>query len=183
MDTSTSRNICYFLIITYLVNSDYSRAMRIPQREEPRCNSQFEYEYKVIQKLVELETSQKDFQEIIKKQEETLRKRDETITALEADIQSLSDKLNDVDRKLQEGETKINGVNQNFEIVQMLKNITGKILFLVCVCVCACVRACVQKHCHITPVCELIVHSKPFAFNKNAYRCRLPKSRRREDRG
>ena len=152
MDTSTSRNICYFLIITYLVNSDYSRAMGFPQREEPRCNSQFEYEYKVIQKLVELETSQKDFQEINKKQEETLRKRDETITALEADIQSLSDKLNDVDRKLQEGETKINGVNQNFEIVQMLKNITGKILFLVCVCVCACVRACVRIHCHITLV-------------------------------
>ena len=127
MDTSTSRNIGYFFIITYLVNSDYSRAMGFPQREEPRCNSQFEYEYKVIKKLVELETSQKDFQEFIKKQEETLRKRDETITALEADIQSLSDKLNDFDRKLQEGEARMkNEVSRNFGII---KNITGKGLF------------------------------------------------------
>ena len=94
MEPTTTRSSHFFFILALLLNAcDYSHAMGIREKEEPQCNSRFEYEYKVLQKLVELETSQKELQDTIILHEETLEKRDETITALETSQKALQETI------------------------------------------------------------------------------------------
>ena len=102
METSTIRNIYYLFIIALLVTSDFSYAMGMRQREEPQCNSRFDYEYKVLQKLLELETSQKELQETIKIQQDTIAAQGDTLKDYERSLKETTSSLDEAMVKINE---------------------------------------------------------------------------------
>ena len=96
MEVLTPRNIYFILVCCLLITSHCSYAMeRIHDGQEPQCYSRFDYEYKVIQKLVQLEEWKKELSETVEAQRETT-------AAQEAEIKSLSDKLGASDQSLKE---------------------------------------------------------------------------------
>ena len=135
METLTKKRMYVLLLVTLHMTVDHSHAMGIRHKEEPQCNSRFDYEYKVLQKLLELETSQKELQETVKIQSVTLAAQADALASYdrsqkktESSLEDVKAKVNETNKELGEIDPSLDDVRAKLvEIASSLKDATAKI--------------------------------------------------------
>lgn len=114
----------YISVVTVFVSVDAEVLQG--DTTEPKCYSRFDYEYKVVQKLVQLEESQKLFKETIETQQETISKQANEIQRLSTRTERSESLINSLQQQTRSLDTLKQKLHNTTTIVERINSKYGK---------------------------------------------------------